>query len=195
MRVTGATTESVNRFVLDSAAVYIDYELPGERTLGATQEGATFTLEQTNRQTPIDGFRGPVKGARRVTEETARITASILEMTSENMARILTGSTVTDHTADGASNPTHNQVQRMSDLPNTGDYATNVALVGRVQGSGQPMVVILFNALSDGELELETTDQEEGTIEVQFTAHFDLNDPDTAPYALRFPKDVDAVAT
>lgn len=195
MRVTGATTESTSRFVLDSAAVYIDYEEPGERTLGATQEGATFNVEQTIRQVPIDGFRGPVKGARRVTEETARITASILEMTSENMARIITGSAVTDHTADGETNPTHNQVQRMSDLPNAGDYATNVALVGRVQGSGQPIVIILFNALSDGEIEMETTDQEEGAIEVQFTAHFDLSDPDTAPYALRFPQDVDAVAS
>ena len=191
MRITGATQDTTKRMVIDSAAVYFNYGEPDEYPIGATQEGATFTVEQTIRQVPIDGFRGPIKDARRVTEEMARITCGIMEMTSDNLTRIITGSTVSDHTASGAGSKTHNAVRRQSDLPDEADYLSNVALVGRVQGSAEPIVIVLYNALSDGGLELETTDQEEGTLTVQFTANFDPNDPDTSPWEIRFPADVD----
>jgi len=190
-RVTGATTKTAQRFVVDAGAIYKNYGLADEDPIGATQEGATFVVEQTIRQVPVDGFRGAMRGARRVTEETARITAGILEMTSDNLTEIITGSEVSEHTATGASEKTHHEVQRMTDVPKDGDYLQNVALVARVQGSQQPIVCILYDALSDGGLELETTDQEEGTLTTQWTAHFDPSDPDKSPWAIRFPSDVD----
>ena len=194
-RVTGATTETTQRMQVDSAAIYFNYGEPDEYPIGATQEGTTFTVEQTVRQVPIDGHRGPVRRARRVVEEMARITGGIMEMTSDNLTRIITASTVTEHTAQGAGSATHRAVRRQSDLPDEADYLTNVALVGRIQGSNQPIVIVLYNALSDGGLELETSDQEEGTMTVQFTAHFDENDPDTSPWEVRYPIDVDEVAS
>lgn len=190
-RVTGATTNTPHRFVVDAGALYKNLGLADEDPIGATQEGATFVVEQTIRQVPVDGFRGPMRGARRVTEETARITANILEMTTDNLTEIITGSDVSSHTATGSESATHNEVQRLSDIPKDEDYLKNVALVARVQGSQQPVVFILYDALSDGGLEVETTDQEEGTLGVQFTAHFDPADPDTSPWAIRFPADVD----
>jgi hypothetical protein len=190
-RQTGASANSAKRFIVDSGAIYKNYGLADEDPMGATQEGATFTVEQTVREVPVDGFRGPMRGARRVTSEMARISASILEMTTDNLTEIITGSDVTDHTATGAAEKTHNQVQRTSDLPKDGDYLQNVALVGRVQGSDEPAVFILYDALSDGGLEMETSDESEGTVSVQFTAHFDPEDPDTSPWAIRFPSDVD----
>lgn len=190
-RQTGASANSAKRFVVDSGAIYKNYGLADEDPIGATQEGATFVVEQTTREVPVDGFRGPMKGARRVTSEMARITASILEMTTDNLTEIITGSDVTDHTAAGGGDKTHNQVQRTTDIPKDGDYLQNVALVGRVQGSNEPAVFILFDALSDGGLEIETSDEGEATLGVQFTAHFDPEDPDTSPWAIRFPADVD----
>lgn len=190
-RQTGATTKSSSRFVVDAGALYKNYGLADEDPMGATQEGATFTLEQTMREVPVDGFRGPMRGARRVTSEMARISANLLEMTTDNLTDIITGSDVNDHTAAGAGSKTHHEVQRTSDLPKDGDYLQNVALVARVQGSDEPAVFILYDALSEGGLEIETSDEGEATVGVQFTAHFDPSDPDTSPWAIRFPSDVD----
>lgn len=190
-RQTGATTNTSKRFVIDAGAIYKNYGLADEDPIGATQEGATFTVEQTMREVPVDGFRGPMKGARRVVEETATITANILEMTTDNLTEIITGSDVSDHTAAGEVSKTHHEVQRTSDLPKDGDYLQNVALVGRVQGSDQPAVFILYDALSTGGLEIQTSDEEEATLGVTFTAHFDPDDADTSPWAIRFPADVD----
>lgn len=190
-RQTGATSKTAERFVIDAGALYRNYGLATEDPMGATQEGATFTVEQTVRTVPVDGFRGPMKGARRVVEETAQITANLLELTSDNLTEIITGSTVSDHTAAGEASKTHHEVQRTTDVPHDDDYLQNVALVGRVQGSNQPVVFILYDALSDGGLEVETSDQSEGVLGIQFSAHFDPTDPDTSPWAIRFPADVD----
>lgn len=190
-RISGATTKSASRFVVDAGALYRNYGLADEDPIGATQEGATFTVEQTVREVPVDGFRGPMRGARRVSSEMARISANIMEMTTDNLTEIITGSEVSEHTEAGAGEKTHNEVQRTSDIPKDGDYLQNIALVARVQGSDKPAVFILYDALSDGGLEVETTDENEATLGVQFTAHFDPADPDTSPWAIRFPADVD----
>lgn len=181
---TGATQTSTERFVLDSGIIMINYGEADERLIGATQEGVTYTLEQDMRMNEIDGHRGPVQGARRVISETARITGAILEMTSENLQTIITGSDVTTLT-------NHEEVRRQQDLPNTSDYLTNVALLGRVQGSQQDFIGILYNALNDGGFELETEDEGELTMAVQFTAHTPPDEPDLSPWAIRFPSDVD----
>jgi len=188
-RKTGATTMTAKRVVVDAGALYVDYGTENERVLGATAGGATFTLEQEVREMEVDGFRGPIKGGRRVIEEHARISASLLELTSENLKLAIFGATATDYIPEGGGDATHVQVQRMTDVAEDSEYK-NVALVGRVQGSNEPIVIGLENALSDGELELETEDEEEGSVEVRFTAHFDPCDPDVSPWWVRYPKDV-----
>lgn len=181
---TGATSTSTQRYVLDSGVIVINYGEADERLIGATQEGVTYTLEQDVRQVEIDGHRGPVQGARRVISETARITGGILEMTSENLQSIIFGSDIQSLT-------NHEEVRRQQDLPNASDYLTNVALLGRVQGSANDFIGILYNALNDGGFELETEDEGELTMAVQFTAHTPPDEPDVSPWAIRFPSDVD----
>lgn len=190
-RKTGVTSNTAKRLVVDAGAIYFNYDTENERVAGATTEGATFTLEQEMREVEVDGFRGPMKGGRRVVEEHARITASMLELTGENLKKMIAGSQLADYTAGEAVDPTHTEVQRQTDIPPDSDYIQNVALVGRVQGSEEPIIIIIWDALADGGLELATEDGDEGSIEVQFTAHFDPTDPDTSPWAIRYPKDVE----
>src|SRR4051812_949935 len=98
-KATGITTKSPQRFVVDAGAVYINYGVTAtERLLGATQGGNVFTIDQEIKEIEIDGTKGPVKGARRVTASTAKIKANVLELTTANLMLAIAGSTSVDWT-------------------------------------------------------------------------------------------------
>jgi len=180
-RNLGITTETAKRMILDAGAVFINYGETDERLLGATREGSTFVVEQDVREIEVDGLRGPTKGFRRVIEEHVRLTVNLLEMTPENVELALIGSSTT---TDG----THDVIKRnlqMSEI----SYITNIAIVADYSdGSGQPVIIVINNALMDGEFTLDFTDREESTTELQFTAHFDPEgNLDESPFEIRFP--------
>jgi hypothetical protein len=49
---------------------------------------------------------------------------------------------------------------------------------------------MIYNALSDEGFSLGLEDRDEGVLEVTFTAHYDLDDVDTEPWAVMYPKAV-----
>jgi len=179
------STETVKRMIIDAGAVFADYGEPEERVLGATREGASFIIEQDIRVIPIDGLRGPMKGARRIIDETARITANLLEMTAENFSLALLGSTITTE-----ADPAQKVITRGTAFPDESAYLTNIALVGRRRDTGQDVIFIIRNALSEGNFEIETTDDDEASLEVTFAAHFDPADVETSPWEIRIPDEV-----
>ena len=178
-RKTGITKETVKHMILDAGAVYINYGTENERLYGATREGSEFEVEQDVREIEIDGVRGPLKDARRVIEEHARLTVNLLEMTAENVAAAIPGAYTED-------NGTHTSVKRSLKISDM-EYLENIALVADYSGSGEPVVIMLKNALADGDFNLEAEDRDEATVEVQFTAHFDPEDLDKSPWEVRFP--------
>ena len=180
------SANTVKRMIIDAGAVYANYGETEERVLGATREGATFTIEQDVREIPIDGVRGPLKGARRIIEENARITVNLLEMTAENFAMALIGSTVTQD----AEAPPNDIIQRAIAFPDDSAYMVNVALVGRRRDTGQGVIFILKNAMAEGNFEIETADDDEASLEVTFAAHFDPADVETSPWEIRIPQEV-----
>lgn len=175
------SNSTVKRMIVDAGAVFADYGEPGERVLGATRDGSSFMIEQDVREMPIDGARGPVKGARRVVTETAKISANLLEMTASNFQLAITGSSV------DTSDPTVSVITRDNDFPDESAYLKNVALVGRRRDTGQDVIFIIKNALSDGNFSIETEDEDEASLEVTFTAHFDPSDVETSPWEIRVP--------
>jgi len=180
--MSGVTTETVKSMIIDAGAVFADYGETNERILGATREGASFLIEQEVREIPIDGVRGPLKGGRRVISEHARITANLLEMTPDNLSLALLGSSV-----DSTTEPDTSIITRENVFPKASEYLKNVALVGRRQDTGQDVIFIIKNPLADGNFELETTDDDEASLEVQFTAHFDPADVTISPWEIRVP--------
>ncbi len=180
---TGVTSNTVKHLLLDAGAVYINYGEVDERLLGATRDGNSFVVEQDIREIPIDGLRGPLKGARRVIAEHARLTCNLMELTTENLLIALPGAAAEDYPA---ISPTHKSITRSIVVPNDA-YFTNLALVGQVAGSDEPLICIIYNALADGNFELSTTDQEEAAIELQFTAHFDVDTLQSSPWEIRAP--------
>lgn len=180
----GITTETVKRFFVDAGAVYVNYGLGNERLLGATRDGNEFVVEQEVREIPVDGAKGPLKGARRIVNVYARITANLIEMTAENFLLALPGADATAYPDDVSK--THDSIRRIRNIQLT-DYVDNIALVGTISGSDQPIICIVENALADGNLQLSTADNDEAALTIQFTAHFDPADLDTEPWEVRYP--------
>ena len=168
---------SVKRMAVDAGALYVNYGEDDERLVGATRGGNSFNIEQTVRQIEVDNARGPLVGGRRVVSETARITANIMEMTRENIQFAIFGSSLNT-----------DEVSRTLSIPGASAYLTNVALVGTMAGSSDPIVCKLKNAIADGNFELTMEDQNEAAVEVQLTAHFLPEALNDSPWSILVPE-------
>lgn len=67
------------------------------------------------------------------------------------------------------------------------DYVTNIAIVGKDSGTGNPTVCIIENALSTGGLTLRTEDRNEAVLPVTFEAHYDPADVTHVPWKIILP--------
>lgn len=181
----GITSETVKRMLIDAGAVYVNYGESDERLLGATQGGNVFTVEREIKQVEIDGAIGPVKGARRVISEKAILTVNLLEHSAENWKLILTAADMSDVMDETGVNKIADEIRTRQILDS--DYVKNIALVGELSGTSEPVVIILENALSEGEVELSMEHTGEAVPEVVFAAHWDPADMGKSPYAIRFP--------
>lgn len=178
MGVTSSTTKNI---ILDAGVVYLNYGLANERILGATSGGNTFTVERETREIEIDGVKGKVKGMRRLISENAMLTVNLKEMSADNIKLALNGAVDT-------TDLTHDVITSKGDIADT-DYLDNVAIVAPVLGKDTPCIIVLSNALSDGDsLEMSLEDDNESTIELQLSAHYDPNALETVPYEIRYPK-------
>ena len=97
-KTNGLTKETVDRFVIDAGAVYLNVGEVDERLLGATRGGNEFTIDQDIKLIEIDGVKGATMGARRIVESNATLKVNLLELTSENIMLAIAGADATDYT-------------------------------------------------------------------------------------------------
>lgn len=198
-KTSGLSTTTLNHFLINAGAIYVNLGLPDERLLGATRDGVTFTIEQDVAELEVDGSPGPFLGGRRVIEVRPRIEATILEVTAENLQLALAGSATADYTEpteDGTTGttPTHTAITRNRGIQ-ASDYIANVAIVGQMSGSNENFIGIIYNALSDGEFSFETADSGEAGIELSLTGHFDPANITQEPWEIRIPKSTETVTS
>lgn len=189
-KTSGLTTESVEKFVIDAGAVYVNLFEVDERLLGATRGGSTFAIEQEIKLVEIDSVRGATKGARRVVESNARLTTNLLELSTENLLMAIAGATATDYT-DTTETPaptgkTHDEIRRVRNITDI-DYIKNIAIVGKVQGTNRNIICMIYNALADEGFEMGFEDREEAVLEVTFTAHYDPANVEEEPFSIFLP--------
>lgn len=185
--ITGTST--FDRIIVDSGQVrlnYVDANSIGT-LIGATKGGSTFSLEREIKDLGVDGQKGVTKGARRTTKVNAKLTCNFISLSSDIIRMAIAGSTETNHPL---VNPTHREIKASLDIA-LSDYHSSVAILGQVQGSNHPIVIILKNCLCDGNFELGFTDGDESVLPLQFTAHFDPANMDAEPFIIRFPEDID----
>ena len=194
-KTNGLTKETVDRFVIDAGAVYLNVGEVDERLLGATRGGNEFTIDQDIKLIEIDGVKGATMGARRIVESNATLKVNLLELTSENIMLAIAGADATDYTdpsiepaPTGASHDRIRRTRNISDM----DFIKSISVVGKISGSAENIIVTIYNALSDDSFELAFEDREEGALVITFTAHYDPENVEEEPWSIDFPKEVTA---
>lgn len=181
----GISSTTVDKFMVDAGAVYLNLGEANERLLGATRGGNSFSIEQDVREPEIDGSPGPLTGTRRVVEVRPTLTANLLEITRENIMLAIAGSEATAYPDEAAA--THDSIRRRRNIT-AADYITNIALVGTISGSDEPVIFIIYNALQTDNFEIGTEDRDEGVLELTLTGHFDPADMTVEPWEIRYPR-------
>ena len=189
---TGYTSTTSKNYVIDAATVYTNVtyvEATGfAGTLhGATSGGVTVTIEQSYRDIEVDGTSHmKVKGNKVMESATASVTANVKEITAETIRKSLNGSLASAAAIDA---PTGYKVITTKRYIEDADYLNNIAVVGRLSGTAEPVIFILDNALCTSGFEGSTEDNNEMVIEQVYEAHASVEQllADEYPWKILFP--------
>lgn len=189
LQTTGYTANSPLHYLLDAGAVYknVTYdELTGDFTgtiLGATSGGNEFSLTQETRVIEVDGLKGSGVGNTVIDSESPELVVNLKELTAQNLALAIAGGEV--DTTD-----TNYDIITTKGKIELSDYLDNIAFVGRISGSSDPIVIVIDNALSVEGLSISTTDKAEAVVPVRFRGHYGADNVElgNAPFKIYFPK-------
>lgn len=184
-RQHGIAEKTYTRLIIDAGQLRINYtdEANPGALLAATRGGSSVAIESDIREMPVDGKKGGVVGDKRISKVTASITANIVEISSWVLALAMPGCTTEDFPA---LTPTHDQIRRYLAII-LGNYKTNITLIGEMSGTDEPMVFIIKNALNTKGISIAIADNDEGVLQMVFTAHFDPALMDAEPWEIRNP--------
>lgn len=193
LKKTGYSDTTAKNYLINAATIYtgVKYDdVAGDFTgtlHGATSGGVTLTVEQSYRDIEIDGTSHmKVKGNKVLESATATVTANMKELTAENIRKSLNG-TIRE-AGVGEASVGYQVIETKRYLDDT-DYIENMAIVGTLSGTDEPVIAILDNAISTGGLELGTEDNNEAVVEQTYEAHATVEqlDADQYPWRILFP--------
>ncbi len=156
------TVEQIEKIVVDTGVVYLNFGLEGEKILAPCKGDNAFTVEQEIKDIEFNGRRGKTKGLRRVVSENASLTVNIMNLSQDNIKLALAGS-IQDEAGAITNGP--------GAIADT-EYFRNVTLVGDTL-DGHTKVISLYNAISDSGLTVTMTDKDETAVQLTFAAHYD----------------------
>ncbi|AIM63065.1 hypothetical protein [Weissella ceti] len=192
---SGFGKKSAESFVVDAGVIYKNLkfdkqtqEWSGE-LLGATNGGVEVTTEKKYRKMEVDGTAVmDVKGLNVVESAQATFKANLKELTAENLILSMNGKEVaTDEYGDGV------RVIEDRYLVVDGDYIDNMAVVGFLSGTGEPIIFMLDNVLITSPLSLKTEDGSEAELELtgQANGTYEQLQQRKSPYRIIYPKTKD----
>lgn len=178
---SGVTAATWRSMIMDSAVAYVDYGLPTERIMGATNGGVTFGFETFNVRSPeIDGVKGRLAGVSRITEASPQITVNLVDFQREVLPLMFPGSDVVEQAGKLI-------VTRNARVIPLEDYPENLAMVGTQSGTGQPVVMMIKRPMCITGAEIPTADDTEATSALTFVGHYDPADIEQEPWEIQFP--------
>jgi hypothetical protein len=186
---SGFSTDSALGYQLDAGAYFVNFDIATDtyatakaagKLLGATQGGGSFTATPEMRTINVDGVKGAAKGNQVIDSWDVMMSPTVLELSKELMAYALATSTNTEEAF-------YNKIQANNYICDD-DYLTNITFVGRLSGTQKPIIIQIFNAVNTNGITLESADNSEGTIAMEFKGHYDASDLDSPPFAIYFPK-------
>ena len=193
VRKTGYTKNTPKSYVVDAGAVYKNLEWNAEtkkwegELLGATSDGNKVTIEKNYREVEVDGVKTKAVGLKILESQNATLETNVKELTAENIALAL-GAEVTS--GDGVSAPENYKIITSKGTVETSDYLKNIALVGTISGTKDPIIIVLDNALCTSGLEMELKDNDEAVVAMTFEAHADEDQVEdlTLPARIYYPQ-------
>ena len=194
LKKTGYTETTAKNYLIDSATVYknVTYAEVGGfagTLVGATQGGVSVTIEENYRYPEVDGtahLQGKVKGNAILESAMAQVVINLKEITAEALKSGLNGSMV-DALATEA--PTGYKKITTKRYVEASDYLTNMAVVGKLSGTTEPVIFMIDNPLCTGGVEIGTEDNGETVVELTYDAHATQAqlDADEFPWRILFP--------
>lgn len=188
---SGYTAQTGENLLLDAGCFFIDYDIETDtfdsavkagKLIGATRGGGKFEAKPEIRSIDVDGVKGKAKGLQAIDSWEVKMSASVLEVTKEGIARALTSSEI-----DTEGHVEYDIIKAKNFIELT-DYIDNVTFIGKKSGTAQPVIIQIYNAINTSGFSLETKDKDEAVIEMEFEGHYGSNDLDNPPFAIYYPK-------
>lgn len=188
---SGYTAKTPEKLLLDAGAFFIDFDIETDtfddavaagKLLGATRGGGQFEATPEIRSIEVDGVKGKAKGLQVIDAWAVKMTANVLEVTKEGLAKALTASEV-----DSATNEKYEIIKAKNYIDLT-DYIENITWVGTLSGASEPVIIQIYNAINTAGLTLQTEDKNEAVIAMTFEGHYDDTELDNPPFAIYYPK-------
>ena len=169
---SGYTKTSSENFMINAGTIAINVEWDDETKsftgtpLGATTDGTKVNIEQKYRKIAVDGTSHvDVQGLWVLDEAHATVGAKLKELTASNIALGLNGTSKKSTEYEG-----YTEIESKRYLTE-GDYIKNMAIIGKLTGSDEPIIILLDNVLTTSAFALETKDGDEASIDYEGTAN------------------------
>lgn len=148
--------------------------------VGATSGGSKFEIVPEVTQVEVDGALVAVKELDVKQGETATMEVNFVELTPDIIKASVIGQS-------GTSDITGYSVIESKSMIEEGDYWENIAFVGKTL-TGQPIIVIMANALCTSGLSIEGKNKEAGVGKYTFRCSQEITgDLTTLPYKIYYP--------
>lgn len=166
---TGASSTTPENMLLGAGILEIKATSGGSFVkIGATRGGFTFNPGIPLRSREFDGSQGNTKGMVVKDKGNPTMTGTILEISKTNLQQLIPGSQLVDDTITSRG--------QISD----DDYLYQIRWTGyRSANTTDTVVITMDNVLCTEPLPLTTADNDEATIAVTLTGHFDLDAVET----------------
>lgn len=188
MMKTGLTPRTLENIQLNAGVMLWRYKkgepIKQEDIIGATRGGGSFSITPTVRQIAVDGAPAYTIGLERIDDHVVSLQVTMIEISPESIAFAMgSGTKIEKVGADKKLTVTRNiQLSDYKEVHWVGDTT-----------SGKNIHIKLSNAMSLSGVSLTITDKGEGTYPINVTAHYSINDMDTAPFEWTW-EDVDSAS-
>ena len=175
--VVTPTVPAKNDILLGEGVIRYNYTSGGGTVLGATRGGSSLKIERTIKEIAYDGAFGPTKGLRRKTIVVPRLIVKNLKLNYTTIPLMFGSSFTVSDEGD------YHKIIEDMDMADA-DYLTDITFVGQ-KLDGKACIIIVYNALGDGNIEFAFSEKDEVVPETTFTGHYATGTPTTIPYELR----------
>ncbi len=184
--LTGYTTNFPSDVLLDSGVLYV-----GANVFGAFAGGLKFDPSVTYRNIDFDGKRSPVKGLDRVTMRMPKISGTVIQLATSNIAQIEPGSAI--NATGGWTGSSSYEPQAAGQLLQSGDYLQDVRCIWQRGGATPALgsfVQVRFPFALCTKYDIAGQDGAEAAIALELEARLDPEaagfDIGSAPFRIEY---------